>query len=83
MQTQTFLTPEALQFSARRNAELVAAGSVIRVAALAQPVPHKGSWQTGRLDWSNEPDRILSFAPNPSPATTTGASRDPDILPLG
>lgn len=67
MSTQTFLTPEALQFSAKRNAELIASRSVIRVAALAQPVPHKGSWQTVRFDWSSEPDRIRSFIPKSSP----------------
>jgi hypothetical protein len=64
---QTFLTPEALQFSAKRNAELVASRSVIRVAALAQPIPHQGSWANVRFDWSSEPDRIRSFTPRSVP----------------
>lgn len=63
MTQQTFLTPEALQFSARRNAELVARNSVIRIAAFAQPVPHKGSWGNIRLNWNDEPERVASFAP--------------------
>ncbi len=63
MTQQTFMTPEALQFSARRNAELVARNSVIRIAAFAQPVPHKGSWGNIRLNWNDEPERVASFVP--------------------
>jgi hypothetical protein len=75
MTQQTFMTPEALQFSARRNAELVARNSLIRVAAFAQPVPHKGSWETIRMDWSSEPERVASFHPSPSPALSTGTHK--------
>jgi hypothetical protein len=63
MTQQTFMTPEALQFSAKRNAELVAHNSVIRIAAFAQPVPHKGSWDNIRLNWNDEPERVASFRP--------------------
>jgi hypothetical protein len=63
MTQQTFMTPEALQFSARRNAELIARNSVMRIAAFAQPVPHKGSWGNIRLNWNDEPERVASFAP--------------------
>ncbi len=69
MNQLTFMTPEALQFSARRNAELVARNSVIRIAAFAQPEPHKGSWDMIRMNWSSEPERANAFRPVAVPCT--------------
>jgi len=63
MAQQTFMTPQALQFSLKQNAMLVGINSVIRIAAFAQPVPHKGSWEMVRLNWTDEPDRVASFTP--------------------
>lgn len=67
MPQQTFLTPEALLFSLKQSAELIAGSSHLRIAALAQPVPYKGSWQPVRFNWRNEPERVHSFAPSTTP----------------
>lgn len=70
MKTQlTFMTVEALRFALARTALLLSQGSCIRIAAKAQPVPYKGSWDMVRLDWSTEPDRAANWAP---PRTAQG-----------
>lgn len=67
MHQQTFLTPEALRFSLKRSADLIAGASHLRIAALAQPVPYKGSWQPVRFNWRTEPERVRSFVPSTVP----------------
>lgn len=67
MHQQTFLTPEALQFALKRSAELIAGASRLRIAALAQPVPYRGSWQPVRLNWCDEPEHVHSFVPSTVP----------------
>ena len=67
MTQKSFLTLEALRFSLRRNTLLVNMNSFIRIAAFAQPVPHKGSWEMVRLNWNTEPTRRDSFIPKRTP----------------
>jgi hypothetical protein len=55
------MTIQALGVACRQSAALVRAGSVIRVAALAQPVPYAGAWSAVRIDWSSEPGRAAEW----------------------
>jgi hypothetical protein len=66
---KTYLTLEALRFSLQRCALLYSIHSLIRIAAFAQPIPHKGSWKMVRLDWKTEPERVATFAPVANPCT--------------
>ncbi|MBK6616449.1 hypothetical protein [Ottowia sp.] len=59
-----FMTVEALRFALARTALLLSQGSCIRIAAKAQPVPYKGSWDMVRLDWSTEPERAANWTPS-------------------
>ena len=60
----TFMTIEALAFSLGRTAMLIKDGADIRIAALAQPVPYKGSWKMVRFNWDAEPERVATWSPS-------------------
>lgn len=61
MQT-TFMTTHALRWAMRQSAALIRAKSLLRISALAQPVPYAGSLTPVRFNWSDEPDRVENFA---------------------
>jgi hypothetical protein len=57
----SFVTIEAFCVALRQSAKLITSDSVIRVAALAQPKSGVGEWKSVRLDWNDEPDRLVEW----------------------
>lgn len=69
----SYMTVPAFEVALRQSAKLLFGNSALRVAALAQPKPYTGRWQTVRLQWSDEPERVTGWRPAP-PVSLAGPS---------
>ena len=57
----TFMTIQALTVACRQSTRQIGIGSVMRVAALAQPLSGEGRWMVMRGNWNEEPDRLVEW----------------------
>ena len=65
-----YMTIQALAGACRQSAQQ---SSVIRVAALAQPLPGVGRWIVMRGNWDDEPARLVEWRNGLAQATSNGA----------